>query len=170
MTWPRLLHEAKIEHRTLVFVDESGFYLLPSVVKTYAPMDQTPVLRAKTDAGSSVGDGRHDAGGPRYTLTRQESLDGSHSVEFLVHLMRVASERLLVIWDGSPIHRRALVKDFVMDTHGKVRLESDARLCPGFESVGRRRLESSEECGDGESGLPGRGAIAPGVSSGDRAA
>jgi hypothetical protein len=39
-----------------------------------------------------------------YTLARQESLNGSHSVEFLVHLMRVASERLLVIWDGSPIH------------------------------------------------------------------
>ena len=34
MTWPRLLREAKHERRTLVFVDEAGFYLLPSVVKT----------------------------------------------------------------------------------------------------------------------------------------
>jgi hypothetical protein len=28
-----------------VFVDEAGFYLLPAVVATYAPMGQTPVLR-----------------------------------------------------------------------------------------------------------------------------
>ena len=44
------------------------------------------------------------------TLARQESLKGLHSVEFLLHLLRVAGDRLLVIWDGSPIHRRAEVK------------------------------------------------------------
>jgi len=35
--WPRLLNQARMERRTLVFVDEAGFYLLPGVVKTYAP-------------------------------------------------------------------------------------------------------------------------------------
>jgi len=33
--------------RLLVFVDESGFYLLPGVVKTYAPEGRAPVLREK---------------------------------------------------------------------------------------------------------------------------
>lgn len=33
------------EGRTIVFVDQSGFYLLPAVVRTYAPVGQTPVLR-----------------------------------------------------------------------------------------------------------------------------
>jgi len=42
--------------------------------------------------------------------------------------MRVASERLLVIWDGSPIHRRTLVREFASDTQGKVRLEA----LPGY--------------------------------------
>ena len=46
-TWPRLLAEAGEERRCLVFVDESGFYLLPSVVRTYAPRGQTPVLRVR---------------------------------------------------------------------------------------------------------------------------
>src|SRR3569623_1676085 len=46
VAWPRLLAEAKTQRRTLVFVDEAGFYLLPSVVRTYAPCAQTPVLRA----------------------------------------------------------------------------------------------------------------------------
>jgi transposase len=33
-----------------------------------------------------------------------------------------------VIWDGSPIHRRAEVQEFVSETHGKVRLEA----LPGY--------------------------------------
>ena len=45
-----------------------------------------------------------------------------------MHLRRVAGERLLVIWDGSPIHRRAEVKEFVSGTRGKVWLEA----LPGY--------------------------------------
>jgi hypothetical protein len=51
--------------------------------------------------------------GKVYTLVRQESLNGTHGVEFLTHLLRVTGKRLLVIWDGSPIHRRVPVKEFV---------------------------------------------------------
>ena len=58
------------------------------------------------------------------TLVRPESLHGLHRVEFLPHLGRVAGERLLVIWDGSPIHRRAEVKEFVSRTRSGVGLES----------------------------------------------
>jgi hypothetical protein len=32
------------EGRTIVFADQSGFYLLPAVVRTYAPIGQTPVI------------------------------------------------------------------------------------------------------------------------------
>jgi hypothetical protein len=32
------------EGRTIVFADQSGFYLLPMVVRTYAPVGKTPVL------------------------------------------------------------------------------------------------------------------------------
>ena len=109
-------------------MDEAGFYLLPSVVKTYAPRARTPVLRAKLTRDHLSVMGGMTPAGRIYTLARQESLSGSHSVEFLVHLMRVAAERLLVIWDGSPIHRRALVREFVAGTHGKVRLEA----LPGY--------------------------------------
>jgi len=33
------------EGRTIVFCDQSGFYLLPAVVRTYAPVGQTPTLK-----------------------------------------------------------------------------------------------------------------------------
>jgi len=127
-TWPRLLAEARAQRRTLVFVDEAGFYLLPSVVKTYAPRARTPVLRAKLTRDHLSVMGGMTPSGRVYTLARQESLNGSHSVEFLVHLTRVASERLLVVWDGSPIHRRTSVREFAEETGGRVRLEA----LPGY--------------------------------------
>src|SRR5512142_1121153 len=42
-TWPTLQQQAWRERRVLVFVDESGFYLLPGLVRTYAPAGLTPV-------------------------------------------------------------------------------------------------------------------------------
>ncbi len=39
--------KAEREHWTIVFVDEAGFYLLPMVVRTYAPRGQTPILRVR---------------------------------------------------------------------------------------------------------------------------
>jgi transposase len=127
-TWPELLTQAKKERRVLVFVDESGFYLLPGVVKTYAPKGQTPVLREKLTRDHLSVMGGMTPEGKLYTLVRQESLSGWHSIEFLVHLGRVAGRRLLVIWDGSPIHRRSEVAQFVADARGAIRLEA----LPGY--------------------------------------
>ncbi len=63
-----------------------------------------------------------------YTLVRQESLNGLHSIEFLVHLTHVAGRRLLVIWDGSPIHRRSEVTGFVSAMKGRIWVEA----LPGY--------------------------------------
>jgi transposase len=127
-TWPELRRRARRERRTLVFEDESGFDLLPGVVKTYAPEGLTPVLREKQTRDHLSVMGGMTPEGKVYTLARQESLNGLHSIEFLIHLGRVASDRLLVIWDGSPIHRRAEVQEFVSGTRGGVWLEA----LPGY--------------------------------------
>ncbi len=111
--WPDLRKQAQRERRVLVFEDESGFYLLPGLVKTYAPEACTPVIREKPTRDHLSVMGGMTPEGKVYTLARQKSLNGLHSIEFLIHLVRVAGERLLVIWDGSPIHRRVEVKDFV---------------------------------------------------------
>ena len=126
--WPDLLLRARREHRVLVFEDESGFYLLPGLVRTYAPQAQTPVLHEKQTRDHLSVMGGMTPQGKVYTLARQESLNGLHSIEFLLHLLRVAGARLLVIWDGSPIHRRGEVKEFVAGTRGKVRVEA----LPGY--------------------------------------
>jgi transposase len=126
--WPDLLRRARRERRVLVFEDESGFYLLPGLVRTYAPQARTPVIQEKQTRDHLSVMGGMTPEGKVYTLARQESLNGLHSVEFLIHLLRVAGPRLLVVWDGSPIHRRAGVQEFVAGRHGKVRVEA----LPGY--------------------------------------
>jgi transposase len=126
--WPELRRRARREHRALVFEDESGFYLLPGVVKTYAPEGLTPILREKQTRDHLSVMGAMTPEGRVYTLIRQESLNGLHCIEFLLHLLRVAGEWLLVIWDGSPIHRRVEVKEFVSGTRSRVWVEA----LPGY--------------------------------------
>jgi transposase len=127
-TWPELLRRARRERRTLVFEDESGFYLLPGVVKTYAPKGLTPILREKQTRDHLSVMGAMTPEGRIFTMARQESINGLDCIEFLLHLLRVAGERLLVIWDGAPIHRRVEVKEFVASTRGRVWLEA----LPGY--------------------------------------
>jgi transposase len=128
--WPELHRRARRERRVLVFEDESGFYLLPGVVRTYAPQAQTPVLREKQTRDHLSVLGGMTPEGKVYTLVRQESLNGLHCIDFLQHLLRVAGSRLLVICDGSPLHRRAEVKEFVLGMRGKVWLEALPSYAP----------------------------------------
>ena len=111
--WPELKKRAKKERKAPVFVDESGFYLLPGIVKTYSPRGLTPlILEGKPHDHLSVMGGMTPKG-KIYVLVRRKALNGLHTIEFLKHLLRYAGPRLLLIWDGSPIHRRVEVKEFL---------------------------------------------------------
>jgi hypothetical protein len=117
--WPQLRAQATQERRSLVFVDEAGFYLLPGLVKTYAPKGQTPVIPVwQTHDHVSVMGGLTPEG-KLYVLVRQQALTGLHTVAFLEHLLRCAGPCLLVVWDGSPIHRRREVQEFLASAPGR---------------------------------------------------
>jgi hypothetical protein len=96
--WPRLQSKARHESRSLVFVDESGFYLLPGRVKTYAPEGHTPILRVRQTRDHLSVMGGVTLSGRIYALVRQKSLNGLHTIEFLKHLIRHLGPQLLVIW------------------------------------------------------------------------
>src|SRR5262249_57166338 len=107
---------------------------MPGVARTDAPAGLRPVVPEwQTRDHLSVMGGVTEAG-KVYTLVRQEPLNGLHAVEFLSHLARAAGRRLLVVWDGSPIHRRAEVKDLAPAAGGRRWLEAlaahAARLDP----------------------------------------
>ena len=48
-----------------------------------------------------------------YTMVRRKAFNGLHCIAFFQHLLRQLARPLLVIWDGSPIHRRTEVKEFI---------------------------------------------------------
>ena len=117
--WPEIKKKAQNEGREIVFVDEAGFYLLPSVVKTYAPKGETPVLKkAASREHLSVISGI-TLGGKMYMIIQEESFKGPQIVEFLQHLLRHIEGKILVVWDGAPCHRAIVVKDFLKTEAGK---------------------------------------------------
>lgn len=97
----------------IVFIDESGFYLLPGRRRTYAPRGQTPVLRTpcRYDHLSVMAAVTMD--GQFYARVRAHALNSADSVSFIQRLQaRWPERKLLVIWDGSPIHRFKAVRAF----------------------------------------------------------
>lgn len=119
VVWPQLVGKARRERRRLVFVDESGFYLLPGLVRTYAPEGHTPILKEWQTRDHLSVMGGVTPQGKIYVLVRQQSLNGLNTIQFLQHLVRHLGRRLLVIWDGSPIHRRTEVTDFLNGSTGR---------------------------------------------------
>jgi DDE superfamily endonuclease len=50
--------------------------------------------------------------GKLYMIEQERAFKGEDAVRFLKHLMRQIPGKVLVVWDGSPIHRGQAVKDF----------------------------------------------------------
>jgi transposase len=134
-SWPALKEKARRERRTLVFVDESGFYLLPGVVKTYAPKGRTPIVDEWQTRDHLSVMGGVTPQGKVYSLVRPTSLNGLHTIEFLVHLGRLGADRLLVVWVGSPMHRRAEVKAFVAEAGDAIHWEPLPPYAPDLNPV-----------------------------------
>jgi transposase len=105
--------KAEQEQRQIIFVDESGFYLLPMAVRTYAPVGKTPVLRVPLTRDHISAIGALTPEGRLFVQTQERSYKGEDVVCFLKQLLRQIPGKVLIIWDGSPIHRCQAVKDFL---------------------------------------------------------
>jgi transposase len=105
--------KAADEGRTIVWVDQSGFYLLPLAVRTWAPRRQTPVLRVPLTRDHLSAMSGITADGRLFMQTQEHAYCSSDVVRFLRVLLRKIRGKLLVIWDGSPIHRGLPVKEFL---------------------------------------------------------
>src|SRR5687767_15174557 len=101
------------EGRTIVFCDQSGFYLLPMVVRTYAPVGKIPILHEHLSRDHLSVMSAISLEGKLYMMEQERAFTGEDVVRFLRHLLRQVPGKLLVIWDGSVIHRGRAVKDFL---------------------------------------------------------
>lgn len=109
----RAKKKSEQEKRTIVFVDQSAFYLLPMAVRTYAPIGKTPILKVKLTRDHLSAMGGITPEGKVIMQTQDHSYKGPDVVRFLQVLTREIPGKLLVIWDGAPIHRCKVVKEYL---------------------------------------------------------
>ena len=111
----------------LVFIDESGFLLIPSVRKTWSPVDQTPIFhhryrhdRISAISGIAVSPKRlHCA---LYCHLYEDNIQGEEVALFLRHLLRQIPGHLIVLLDNSKTHRGDSVEELLART-SRLRLE-----------------------------------------------
>lgn len=100
----------------IVFIDESGFLLIPPVRKTWAPRGQTPVIhhRYRHDRISAISalsiSPKHRRFGLYFHFLEKNILGGDAAV-FLRHVLRHLRGNVIVIWDNARIHRCQPVRD-----------------------------------------------------------
>jgi transposase len=104
---------AEARQQTILFIDESGFYPLPSVVRTYAPVGQTPVLRDWCTREHLSAISAISPEGKLYFQSQDHAMDSLDVVAFLEHLLREVPGRMVLIWDGAPIHRSQVINEFL---------------------------------------------------------
>lgn len=105
--------KAVAEGRTVLFVDESAFYLLPGVVRTWAPVGATPVLRCKLTRDHYSVISAITPTGELYLGMQTAAYDSADIIAFLEQLLGTIAGKLLIIWDGAPIHRSQAIKTFL---------------------------------------------------------
>lgn len=110
-------------------MDQSGFYLLPCAVRTYAPVGQTPILHEQLTRDHLSAMSAITPEGKLLMMEQDGAFKGKDVVRFLRHALRRIPGKLLVVWDGSPIHRARVVKDFLASgASNRLRLEQ----LPGY--------------------------------------
>ena len=72
--------KAIAEGRRVVFVDQSGFYLLPGLVRTYAPVGQTSVIPAPLSRDHLSAMGGITPEGKLYLMVQERAYRGADVV------------------------------------------------------------------------------------------
>jgi transposase len=100
----------------IVFVDESGFLLIPPVRKTWAPRAETPIIRhhARRDrisviSGISVSPTRTHIG--LYYRLHRKNIQQAEVCEFLHHLLKHLRGHVIAIWDNGKIHKGEPIRE-----------------------------------------------------------
>ena len=121
--FPRIVAETWGRGALLVFLDESGYRLTPSVRRTLAPRGQTPVLDAwdRRDRLSAlscltVSPRRHRLNLYFQLLPKNANVHAEDVVSYLRQLKESLPGPLTIIWDRNQIHGRSkLVRAYLAE-------------------------------------------------------
>jgi transposase len=134
-TFPDILLAAAERDAHVVFLDESGFMLTPTVRRTWAPQGQTPLLscwdrhdRLSAISCITVSPQRARLNFYFTLLPDNTNVTGEHIVAFLRQLKAQLRGPFTVIWDGSKIHSRSTLVQAYLAEHPEIIAET----LPGY--------------------------------------
>ena len=132
--FPRIVREAFARTAHLVFLDESGFFLTPTVRRTLAPRGKTPVLAAwdrrdRLSAISAVTVSPVTGRPNLFFRIFPHHVHAEQVVAFLAELHRRLG-RLTVVWDRGPIHDKAKLVKAWLAKHPEVVTEKLPAYAP----------------------------------------
>ena len=111
-----------------MFLDESGFLLVPSVTRTWAPRGQTPILRcagrrSKISAISGICVSPKRQRIALYAkFYSDKNIRSPQVVSFLGHLLKHLRGHVVLLWDSGRPHKGSLVKEF-LEKHSRLHTE-----------------------------------------------
>ena len=127
-TFPAIATEARSSGAEILFWDESGFRADAVHGKTWAKRGQTPVINRPGQRQSISAASALSAKGAFWFSTYHGALTGEMFVDLLKQLMHRRKKPVQLIVDGLPAHKKAIVKDYVASTAGKLTLH----FLPGY--------------------------------------
>jgi transposase len=127
---PKILARARRRKAHLVFLDESGFMLTPTVRRTFAPRGETPILkswdrhdRISAISAITVSPTRRRLGLVYRLLPDDVNARGEHVVEFLRELRRRMPAPMTILWDKGNIHDRSRAVRAYLAEHPSIATE-----------------------------------------------
>jgi len=128
--YPKLVKEAKQEKATIHWGDEMGLRSDHVSGKSFAPMGQTPVVRA---TGQRFGCNMISAitnRGELSFMVFEGRFKNAVFIEFMKRMLRQATRKIYLIVDGHPVHRSVAVRQFVAENAERLRLIRLPGYCP----------------------------------------
>ncbi len=128
--YPGIAREAKREKAVIYWGDEMGLRSDHVAGTSYAPLGQTPIIRA---TGQRFGCNMISAitnRGHLAFMVFHGKFDGRLFIRFMQRLLSQAGGKLHLIVDGHPVHRSVIAKDFVSANAARLRLIRLPGHCP----------------------------------------
>ncbi|WP_338785058.1 IS630 family transposase [Streptomyces sp. DG1A-41] len=110
--WPRVKKGAVNTRACIVFLDETGVFLLPQIRRTYSPRGRTPLLRHRLNwkrASMAGALGYHSTDPDRGARLCFRLKPGSHDTAGLIEVLQqrkvfYRGGRAVLVWDGLSAH------------------------------------------------------------------
>lgn len=125
--WPGICRQARQCRAHLVFLDESGLLLLPTIRRTQAPRGQTPVLRHRArrrDKVSAAAALCLSGGANRIRLFTalypNAYVTGEKTAVFLQAILRRLRGPIFLLWDQGSMHKGPFIQA-LLENHPRLK-------------------------------------------------